>query len=152
VLEKLEHVEPPQPIELEGAGVEELSSAVERRDNYISYLLKRVRLLETRHTPHIDWATLNSAPAELCAKLQELETKFEEKLRMAEVEHSLERARLGREEARLRTLEDNARRQLKRMGVSLDGEEAPPPLGSEQEKTGRWLRMLGLRKGEGDDD
>jgi hypothetical protein len=150
-VEEPEHVDAPEPIVLDGAQPEQLCQAVEQRDNYISYLLKRLRVLETRHTPQIDWAALESAPEELRTKLQELEAKFEERLRMAEVEHSLERARLGREEARLRTLEDNARRQLKRMGVTLDGEEAPT-IGPEQEKTGRWLRMLGLRKGEEGDE
>jgi len=144
-LEETEHVDPPPPIDFEEAETDDLKGGIEARDAYISYLLKRVRILETHRTPRIDWATLESAPEDLTAKLQEVETQLEERLRLAEVESSLERARLGREEARLRMLEERACRQLKKMGVNLneDNEEEED---EEEEKSGRWMRMLGLKR------
>ena len=145
-LNDIDHVDPPIPVDLEDAEAADLHQAIRSRDDYIAYLLKRLRIFESHRGPRIDWQSLDNAPEELRTRLEELEAHFEEKLRRAEVEHSLERARLGREEARLRTLEENARRQLKRMGVSLDGEDAEEVHDEESEKSGRWLRMLGLKK------
>lgn len=144
-LEDIDHVDPPPPIELDAAEPDELRQAVESRNDYIAYLLKRLRIVESQKAPSLDWESMENAPEELRERLQELEAKFDEKLRLAEVEHSLERARLGREEARLRLLEENARRQLKKMGVTLDGED-DETIEDDGEKSGRWLRMLGLKK------
>jgi hypothetical protein len=69
-------------------------------------------------------------------RLSKLQTEWEEKLRAAEIEISIERAKISREIAaqqeQLRNLEDMARAQ-----TSADSEDSAPT-------RGRWLARLGL--------
>jgi len=71
--------------------------------------------------------------------LDQLQTEWQEKLRTAEVEISVERAQLARERAEI----DDQQRTLEPVTRSNDGdsEEEKPP-------RGRWLAKLGLRESE----
>lgn len=149
--EEIAEVDPPAPVDFTTADTETLQKAVEERDEYITYLLKRLRSGQGSATPAIDWEAISNAPDELQSRLKELEGQLEEKLRIAEVELSLERARLGREEAKLRHLNEQVQKNLKRLGSTPGdggGARSDSFAGDDDRKERRWLRMLGLGNGE----
>ena len=71
--------------------------------------------------------------------LDQLQTEWQEKLRTAEVEISVERAQLARERAEI----EDQQRTLEPLRRSTDGEP-----GEEKPPRGRWLAKLGLRESE----
>lgn len=154
-----DQVDAPVAIDVSSADMDALKDAVESRDQYIAYLIQKVRVAESRTGLSVNWEALNDAPEELQTRLQSLESRLEDTLRLTEVELSLERARLGREANRLEQLEQQIEKEQKKLGIATEEKAAP---GSEQEMTSsddsdmdlddeddedaqgnRWLRMLG---------
>ncbi len=76
-------------------------------------------------------------------RLQQLQTEWEEKLRQAEIEISVERAKLGRERAKLEDQLQVLRGQTGSEGKSTESMKSSKP-------GGRWLARLGLK--DPDDD
>jgi hypothetical protein len=155
VVINIEEVPPPDAIDPATADAEALRAAVERRDEYITYLTRKLRLANGRSIRLPDWEALNNAPEELVARLKDLEAQLDENLRLAEVELSLERARLAREAARLRLQQDQVEKELKRLKLDRPQGAATTAAthgGDPDNPTGRrWLRMLGMGKG-GDEE
>ena len=131
-------VPPPEPIDLDQADAEQLREAVETRDAYICYLLKKLKVAPTT-APPADWDSLQNAPEELKQKLEELYDQLNEKLRLAEVDLSLERARLAREEAALRLREEQLEQRLKQLGLEQDGAGNHE---TDSKRKRRWLKFL----------
>ncbi|MBX3437564.1 MAG: hypothetical protein KF861_08750 [Planctomycetaceae bacterium] len=95
----------PEPVDFECADRETLEQAIEVRDHFIGILTRKLRAEQHRTRQTVDWAALNNAPEELKAKLQTLEADLEDRHRIAEVELSLERARLSRVESRIEDMQ-----------------------------------------------
>lgn len=135
--------DPPASIDVANAGIEDLRQAVEERDSYILYVLQRLRNAESRHHVPNNWAVLETMPAELRGRLEVLEKQLQQTLRTAEIELSLQRAKLGREEMRIRHLDEQVQKERKRTG----GGPADAPEGDrDKSQSNRWMRMLGGRK------
>jgi hypothetical protein len=133
----------PQPVDAQSATREELAQACETRDAYVVYLLQRLRQIESMgHVPN-SWAGLENLPDQLRERLEALEKRLEETLRLAEVELSLQRAKLAREEVRIRVIDEQLQKDLKRArddaSSSAESEDKGEAAGS------RWKRMLGRR-------
>ncbi|HUG93939.1 MAG TPA: hypothetical protein VML55_24125 [Planctomycetaceae bacterium] len=144
----IEEVPAPEPIDLPSADVDALRAAVERRDEYITYLTRTLRLVNRRAIRIPDWEALNNAPDDLRGRLEDLEKRLEENLRLAEVELSLERARLAREAAKLRLQQDQIEKELKRLKLDRPQAAAAHAGEADDNPAGRrWLRMLGMGKG-----
>jgi len=141
-------VEPPAPIDLDSATPEELRAAVDSRDSYIVYLNRRLRATETSTRLAGNWSELEGVPDELRSRLEDYEQQLQQSLREAELETSLERARLGRGAQRLELLENQLRKRALQLGIPEEdvGEESGDA-GEEQEQTlqknGRWFRLFG---------
>jgi hypothetical protein len=136
----------PVPCDLEHADHETLQLAVEERDEFISQLLRRLRSTPAGRREQIDWAAISNAPSDLRQRLEDLEARFQELLRMEECEMSLERARLARERARLEQL----RRQFEKTG-GLRGSSGDSSESDDSRQERRWLRVFGFgRKSEDD--
>lgn len=75
--------------------------------------------------------------------LQRLQQEWEEKLRRAEIDNSIERAKMARERSSL----DEKVRSLEEQGGRLDGnsDQSAGPDNSGTKKRGRWLSLLGLQ-------
>jgi hypothetical protein len=136
-------IDPPIAVNVETADREALAAAVVARDDYIGYLLRRLRIRESRSLKPVDWAAIE-APEELRERLEGLESRLQETLRRAEIESSLERARLGRAAAELEQRSARIEKELRRLGVDDDSRAAHDE--EEAEKGPRWMRMLGLGK------
>lgn len=143
-------LDPPPPIDIVTAAVETLQQAVESRDAYISYLIQKLRRVESssRRVPD-DWDSIGSVPEELRCRLEGLGERLEETLRLAELEHSLERARLGREQARLQEMDQQLQKEFKRVGPKSDADqqEADDDEGDSNKSgiSSRWERLFGKR-------
>lgn len=116
-LQKIEPIDPPQDVDLSAADLDELRRAVEERDSYIGWLIKRLRVFESCRRLPESWEALNNAPEEMQRRLESLENQLQATLRLAEVEHSLERARLSREETRIKHVEQQLQREIRRLGL-----------------------------------
>jgi hypothetical protein len=140
--------DPPPPVQFARATPEEMVHACEARDSYITYLLQRLRQIESLgHVPN-SWAGLEGAPEELRSRLEVLEHRLQETLRLAEVELSLQRAKLAREELRIRVMDEQMQKDIKKARDASDdraNDEADP---RGEQGGSRWRRMLG-RRGDG---
>lgn len=129
--------------------VEKTDAIVAERDREIRELKQ---LLETQSATHNDVAVGAAALGDILdkdeviqeerEKLRQLQGEWEEKLRKAELELSVERAKIARErsqiEERLRVLEE-------RSGEAGEGSESDGSKDDGQPKRGRWLTRLGLK-------
>jgi hypothetical protein len=134
--------EAPEPVDKQSATRDELVEACETRDAYVVYLLQRLRQIHSMgHVPN-SWAGLENLPDQLRARLEALEKRLEETLRLAEVELSLQRAKLAREEVRIRVIDEQLQKDLKRarQDAPTDGDS-----GKDEQSGSRWKRMLGRR-------
>ena len=148
-------VDAPQPVDFATADVAVLKRAVEMRDEYIAYLVQKPSSVGSRSRLPENWAELEGAPEELCRRIEELQSELEDSLRKSEVEFSLERARLGREEVRILQLEENVRKTMRQLGIQPgdDIDEANLETVQKSGSGSRWLRMLGIgRDGDDEDD
>lgn len=141
-------LEAPDPVDLDLADADELRKAVTSRDDFIAELLHRLRSAEARTRPADTWKSLEGTPDELRIRLESLERRLEQTLRLTEVELSLERAKLGREAVRLKQLEENATKAMDRLGLAMaeDEEEGDPDDRAAATADGRWMRMLGIKR------
>ncbi|MEQ8856022.1 hypothetical protein [Gimesia sp.] len=134
----------PAEIDYDQSSHEELTAAIRERDQYIGLLIKRLREAETAVIP-VNWEAINNAPEELVKHLQTLQHDLEHNLGLAEVEISIERARLSRTELMLQNREEQIRKKEKQLGLNLErGEDEAVPeekqLNDDQKK--RWLGFL----------
>ena len=138
----------PEPVDAQNATREELAQACETRDGYVVYLLQRLRRIESLgHVPN-SWAGLENLPDQLHARLESLEKRLEETLRLAEVELSLQRAKMAREEVRIRVIDEQLQKDLKRARLE-SGAASDADAGKDEQAGSRWKRMLGGgRKGD----
>lgn len=136
--------EAPAEINYDQASQAELIEAVTERDQYISLLIKRVREAETALVP-VNWEQLNNAPEDLLEQLQTLHHDLEHNLGLAEVEISIERARLSRTESMLQGREEEIRKKEKKLGLNLERseeEEVPDESQLNEDQKKRWLGFL----------
>ena len=125
-------VDPPDDVDFATATEDDLRSAIDERDSYITYLLRKLRMAETAVQYSGNWSELENVPDELRTRLEEYEARLEESLRRAEIETSMERARLGREANRLELWEEQLNKKAAQLGMSknedaaADGEALTP--------------------------
>lgn len=135
----------PPAINISQSSRDDLVEAVQQRDDYISYLLARVRQLEALQ-PAAALERMAGNQPELIEQVQVLERKLQEHLRCAEVEMSVERARIGRERMQQTQQQELIDRTLKRLGLTSadDADASGGTAGNVQER--RWARFLGRSK------
>lgn len=135
----------PSPINPSTATPEELETAIDERDAYITFLLRKGRQQSAVPAPP-DWVSLEGVPEELCRTLESQKKQLEELSRTAEIELSLERARIGREQSRLRSQQEAIEKQMRRLGLkTIDEQVAETEEVSATDR--RWVRFLGLPRG-----
>ncbi len=138
----------PAPICSTTATPQEIESALDQRDAYIAYLLRRLRTQTPVQSPP-DWVALEHAPEELCNQLNALHQRLEEHLRHAEIEMSIERARIGREQSQLRQQQELIEKQMRRLGLKTVDEQQAIPVEAAAGNDRRWVRFLGLPRTNG---
>ncbi|HWL07996.1 MAG TPA: hypothetical protein VNQ76_06320 [Planctomicrobium sp.] len=127
-----------------------LFAAVENRDQYIRSMTERLRQIQRTRWFPANWDQLQNTPDQYQQRLQHLDSMLQEQLRLAEISHSLERADLTRERARLNQMKNNLELQIKRLSNSktipsisppaLHPEPAHPP--AKNESDSYWKRLF----------
>ena len=141
----LNDIDYPTPVDVDTAEHVVLVDAVETRDRYIAYLTQRLRALEMQGPTN--WDAMNNAPEELRARLQQLEADYREHLRREECDMALERARLAREQNRLKQDRHKMELQARKLGFASDEFKLPPAAGeSEGGEDRSWRKMFGRKK------
>ena len=145
--------EPPSPVDCDTADQQTLVEAIRSRDEFISILLRRLSSPDA-NTELPDWSMLNSVPADLHQELIGLRNRLQEKLRVAEVDLSLQRAKLAREEAKLAIKAEQVVRHARQVGFSPDdpasvGQPATLKEGPNATQGRRWLQFLQRPHGNG---
>ena len=143
----LADIDYPTPIDVDTAEHVVLVDGVETRDRYIAYLTQRLRALEMQGPTN--WDAMNNAPEELRVRLQQLEADYREHLRREECDMALERARLAREQNRLKQDRHKMELQARKMGFLSDEFKLPPAGGGEapaDNEDRSWRKMFGRKK------
>ena len=148
-LEPIQVADPPKNVNLNASTPDELAEAVMERDAYICYLLQLLRTRTEVAVPP-DWSVLNNAPAELVVQLEHMSAELQDNLRRADVEISIERARLAREQAQLTLREEQLKRQMRDLGIEQEAiandkrTGVPGKPGGSSDR--RWSRFLGINR------
>ena len=146
--------EPPPDVDFDKADQVVLIDAIRSRDDFIAMLVRRLASRDT-HIAFPDWDTLNYVPEDLHRELLGLRDRLQEKLRVAEVDLSLQRAKLAREEAKLAIKTDRLSRQMRQLGLSSDdlasqaGGVSMPNEAPNANQGRRWLQFLQRSNGHG---
>ena len=146
--------EPPLPVDFDSADQQQLCDAIRDRDEFISLLLRRLSSPDAS-TEFPDWDQLNRVPEDLQHELLSLRDRLKDKLRVAEVDLSLQRAKLAREDARLTIKANQLALQLKKLGLAPEepgsnaGSTRALNEGSGATQGRRWLQFLQRSGGNG---
>lgn len=140
----IDAAEIPSPIDPETCARQEMEAALNQRDAYISYLIKKLRASELSASPP-DWLALEKVPESLCQELSGLRERLEQQLRLAEVELSVDRARVARDQAKVRQQQELVDKHMKRLGItSID--EIHDEISTKSAADKRWLKFLGVSR------
>ncbi len=110
--------------------------AVDCREKYIVSLTRALRIVESRRRGTPDWDALVAAPHALREEAGRLTSDLQQTLRSAEVELSIERARISRQESLIAQQRREIDKALKKQGIN-----SPTDMTSDAQQ-GRWLKFL----------
>jgi len=113
--------------------------AVDSREKYIISLIRALRVVENRRRGTPDWQSFTEAPDALREEVAQLAAKLQQTQRNAEVELSIERARISRQESVIAQQRRDLDKARKKQGATP--QSPPSPAGDSQQ--GRWQRFLG---------
>ncbi|HEY4261534.1 MAG TPA: hypothetical protein VGM98_15300 [Schlesneria sp.] len=134
----------PTAFDFETASVETLKKACADRDNYIVQINRWVRTRRAVSIPE-NWDDID-APEEVRERAELLTSRLEEQVRLAEVEMSLERARLSREKSQVQADRAVIEKHLKRLGISSLDELEDISVSNGSTGDRRWMRFLGVNR------
>ncbi|MDZ4689614.1 MAG: hypothetical protein SH850_31440 [Planctomycetaceae bacterium] len=139
--------ESPSPVDVEQASREELQAAVRARDEFIAVVVRRLRATEVTQ-PVSELVQLGPDAPAFVQRVTELERQLQEHLRLAEVELSLERAKMARDLSQLHQQQELVQKQLKKLGLQSADDAEPGRVSAASNPDRRWARFLGASKGE----
>jgi hypothetical protein len=114
--------------------------AVDAREKYMISLIRALRVVESRRRGTPDWDSLTEAPVQLRDEVAQLSLELQQSLRNAEVEQSIERARLSRQESLIAQQHREIEKARKKQGYPNKPGSGNAPVDAQQ---GRWLKFLG---------
>lgn len=135
----------PAPIDFENITRDEALEAIRERDRIIQELREPLLLLQTSGQLPDVLPTIESMPEALQKRIAELETQWQSKFRQVELDLSLERARLAREQSALRQQQETMQKQFRKGVTSAKtAAEADSAKGDESASAKRrWFRFMG---------
>lgn len=128
----------PEPIDEDVASEPELRKAVTDRDAYVRWLCQQMRHVTGRLEGWLKELQTESDDATLHKRVDEIEQLIHEQLRIAEIDISIERARLSRDQAKLKEQTDQLTREREQLAKALnptDSDDDTPMLR-------RWKKFI----------
>jgi hypothetical protein len=132
----------PPAVDFEGLTLDDAKQAIRERDQVIERLREPLLLLKAAGQLPADLQSRDNLPPAVRALLDELETQWQARFRQAELDLSLERARLAREQSQLRHQQELVQKQLRTNG-SAPREQPDAADGEDSTSRRRWFRFMG---------
>jgi hypothetical protein len=133
----------PPAIDFENITLEEAKAAIRERDRIIQILREPLLIARAAAQIPANLRSLENLAEPVQARLTELETQWQAKFRQVELDLSLERARLAREQAAVRQQQELLQKQLRRGAADRSG-GADDGRGDESSSSKRrWFRFMG---------
>jgi hypothetical protein len=114
----------PEPIDVDDAPASELRQAVTDRDAYVRWLCQQMRHVTGRLEVWLGELQTESDDATLHKRVDEIEGLIHEQLRIAEIDVSIERARLSRDQANLKEQTEQLAREREQLAKALNPSDA----------------------------
>jgi hypothetical protein len=141
----------PPALDVAHATAGQFREAILERDHYIELLRRHLHTVRAFEPLPVRITGLDELPPEQRQQIEAWERELQEKHRRTEIDLSLERARLSRDQTNLRQQQEQIRKELRRLGLQneSDGEpEAASPAHDDEsahqhKSSARWLRFLG---------
>lgn len=128
----------PQPVADHDVPESELRKAVSDRDAYIRWLCQRMRDITGRLEGWLGELQTESDDVTLHRRVDELEKLIHDQLRVAEIDVSIERARLSRDQAQLREQTERLAREREKIAKAIDPANEP----EDSPLLRRWKKFL----------
>lgn len=132
-------LELPPLVDFDNATNEQLEDAIQSRDEVISILLEKAAEMYQRSALNIDLTGLHGFEAEK-AVIDDLHDRLTEQLKIAELQNSLERARLSREQSKLKQKEMLIEKKLLQLGLISENTGEQMKQTAKPEPKRGWLR------------
>ncbi|WP_459557397.1 hypothetical protein [Lacunimicrobium album] len=132
-------LELPPLVDFDNATNEQLEDAIQSRDEVIAILLDKAAEMYQRSTLDIDLTELHGFEAEK-AVIDDLHDRLTEQLKIAELQNSLERARLSREQSKLKQKEMLIEKKLLQLGLISETPGEQMKQTAKPEPKRGWLR------------
>ena len=133
----------PPAVDFENITLEEARAAIRERDRIIQILREPLLIARAAAQIPANLRSLENLAEPVQARLTELETQWQAKFRQVELDLSLERARLAREQAAVRQQHEMLQKQLRR-GAADRMAGADDGRGDESSSSKRrWFRFMG---------
>ena len=131
--------------------LEQARDALRERDRVIQQLREPLILLKALAQLPNDLPSLDSMPEPLQQRIAELEAQWQAKFRQVELDLSLERARLAREQSAVRQQQDILQKQLRKGGTPAKAAADDDSLkGEDSSSKRRWFRFMGKTEENGE--
>lgn len=128
----------PEPVADQEVPESDLRKAVADRDAYIRWLCQRMREITGRLEAWLGELQTESDDEALHRRVDELEKLIHEQLRVAEIDISIERARLSRDQAQLREQAERLAREREKMAKPVNPTNEP----EDSPLLRRWKKFL----------
>lgn len=128
----------PQPIDEDNAASPELRKAVTDRDTYIRWLCHQIRSITGRLEGWLGEVQAGSDDATLHKRIDEIEKVIHDQLRIAEIDVSIERAKLSRDQARLNEQTEQLARERDQLAKAMN----PSTADDDTPMLRRWKKFI----------
>ena len=128
----------PQPIDKDNTEPSELRKAVTDRDAYIRWLCHQIRSVTGRLEGWLGDVQSGTDDATLHRRIDEIEKVIHDQLRIAEIDVSIERARLSRDQARLNEQAEQLARERDQLAKAIN----PGTTDEDTPMLRRWKKFI----------
>jgi hypothetical protein len=141
----------PPPIDYENITLDQAREALRERDRIIQQLREPLILLKAAGQLPADLHSLENVPEPFKKRIAELESQWQAKFRQVELDVSLERARLAREQSAVRQQQEALQKQIRQGGPASRTAAEDGAKGDDSSSKRRWFRFMGKTGDEGGD-
>ena len=135
--------EPPAPLNLEEISLEEAHAAIRERDVLIEQLREPLLLWKTAGQLPPGFRSIAEIPEPLKRCIADLEAQWQAKFRQVELDLSLERARLARDQSAVRQQQEALQKQIKNGGGVSKADSDAGDNDEDGSSKRRWFRFMG---------